>query len=71
MSTIIEDAAARDFKAQVVSLVNEFQWLTRRMAFKVYGIGYDLLPAKSRRAMCDLAREIIDNRIDDIAHAEN
>ena len=70
MSTIIEDAAVKDFKSQVVSLVNEFQWLTRRLAFKVYGISYDLLPYKSQKAMCDLARQIIDNRIDDIARSE-
>ncbi len=70
MSTIIEDAAVKDFKSQVVSLVNEFQWLTRRLAFKVYGMGYDLLPSKSQQAMRDLAREIIDNRIDDIARSE-
>ncbi|MFA5154756.1 MAG: hypothetical protein WC554_19580 [Clostridia bacterium] len=71
MSTIIEDAAARDFKAQVINMVREFQWLTRRFAFKIYGIAYSELPPQSRKAMRDLAREVIDNQIDDIARTEN
>jgi hypothetical protein len=66
MPSICEDIIKRKIKEEAKSLLEDFHWIIREMAFAIYWMPYSTLPAQTRRALRLAARQVIENRIDEL-----